>query len=74
MADHRHGLSILLGQRASDHGVDPEHRVIVAGHGLRQRQLGLAVHAGVRVEKRPERGESRERIVILAQIGSGART
>ena len=42
--------------------------MVVAGHRLRQRELGLPVHTGVRVEKRTECRESRERVVPFAEI------
>ena len=72
MADHRHGFAILFGQRPAENRLDAEHRVVVARHQLRQRELGFTVDADVRVQKRTERREPRKHVAVRGEIRGGS--
>ena len=58
MADHRDGFAILFGERPAEHRANAEHRVVIARHQLRRRELDFTVDADMRAQKRTERSES----------------
>jgi hypothetical protein len=71
VTDHGDRIGFTVGQGASERGVNAEHRVIVAGDGLHERELRLAGDAHVGVRDRTECGQPGQHGAAAVAAGQG---